>query len=158
MQGAGVGTPPSPQSAVIRGDSLSIGPPVEACSPRDTHSDVSSFSMYTYIHTYTNTYRTQQVAGNVVRCFKSGTQLKRFTAYGMKYHPIFCSIAASMFLKPILSLSPECFERDKRLNKTQVFAFFNSCTEDEQDIFSFCHPASLNFSVRVCLHGLDEIL
>lgn len=43
---------PSPQTAVIRGGSLSIAQPVEGCSPRDTDEKVSNFSMYTYTYTH----------------------------------------------------------------------------------------------------------
>ena len=45
----------SPQSAVIRGESLSIATPVEVCLSRDTDGTFSNFSIYTYTHTHTHT-------------------------------------------------------------------------------------------------------
>jgi len=123
---------PSPQSAVIRGESLSIATPVEVCLSRDIDGTFSNFSIYTYTHTHTHThtYTTQQVAGmlfvdfvgNSIKSRNFNMHIifffpKHVLAYVIRQDPFFKSRYDLSVLEGNLLASLQYFEGDAPLVK-----------------------------------------
>jgi hypothetical protein len=80
---------------------------------------------------------------------------KQVVAYGHTARFIFCSVAASLFLK--FSFIPTVFWAGYTSWINHRFYSLMFVPMMDKIFFSFCHPTSLNFSVRTDRHGLHHI-